>query len=876
MTCAACAARVGSAAGGVEGVQEANVNLLKNSMALDYDGNAETLGKVVAAIEKAGYGATPRTAQAATGTASAAGPASATTASAASPNATAERATEQKRRQLIWSTVFELPLFYLAMGEMFGWPQLPWVSGHEGMMVKAVLELVLVVPILLVNRGYFVTGFRTLAHRAPNMDSLIALGSSASVAYALWATLRMAWLLGTGDAHGAMMASMDLYYDSAGMILTLIDLGKFFEARAKGRTTDALGALMSLAPQTATVERDGVEYQVPTEQIVVGERVIVRAGETIPVDGRVLEGSAAVDESALTGEPVPQDKLPGDLVSTATVSRSGWMAVEATAVGSDTSLARIIALVDEATSSKAPIERMADRIAGVFVPVVMGIAALTFVAWLLLGAGISTALTHAVSVLVISCPCALGLATPTAVMVGMGRGAAHGILIKSAEALEGVCAVGSVVLDKTGTITQGAPTVTDVVVADGVSDVELLWLAGALERKSEHPLAKAICDYVDQQAPGIDGAGSPQPPVEDFVQVPGGGLCAQVEGEEVLAGNRRLMEERGIDVAPLAACAYALADDGKTPLFFAQDGQLLGLIAVADVVKPTSAQAVSRLRSMGVRTLMLTGDQPRSAAAVARVVGVDETIAGVLPDQKEAKVRELQAGGAKVAMVGDGINDAPALARADIGIAIGAGTDVAIGSADIVLMRSDPSDVATAIELSRATLRKIKTGLFWALFYNCLCIPVAAGVLTPWGISISPMIGAAAMGFSSVFVVSNALLLRTWKPSVAASGQAGQEVQADAQAARPASPQADAADRSQQAQQDEGVEEMAHKQLKVEGMMCEHCVAHVTKALEGVKGVKNVQVSLDAGTADLDAGLLVKNDALIAAVEDAGYHATLA
>ena len=844
MTCAACSARVQKAAGSVAGVSDANVNLLKNSMELEYDGNAATIDAVCAAIDKAGYGAHPRTARAA---------------SAAPAPDMAQQAIDEKRRQLIISAVFSVPLFYVAMGPMFGWPELPLLAGMEGMMANALTQLLLCLPILFVNRHYFIMGFKTLFHGAPNMDSLIAIGSAASAIWSIVQTYRVALAMGAMDMQIAHQALHSLYFDSAGMILTLITLGKFFEARAKGRTTSAITALMDLAPKTATVVRDGAEQVIPSEELRVGDRVIVRAGESVPVDGVVVEGSGLVDESAITGEPVPVEKPVGSRVTGATVSTSGWFAMEATAVGDDTTLAGIIRLVDEATGSKAPIQRQADAIAGVFVPVVLGIAAVTFVAWLLIAHDVATALTHAISVLVISCPCALGLATPTAIMVGTGRGAANGILIKDAEALETACKLATVVLDKTGTVTEGTPRVTDVALAPGVSDIELLFDAAALERKSEHPLATAVCAYVDEAAPGIDAGAK----VTEFAQVEGGGLTACVDGAQLAAGNAHLMARCGVDVAPLVAQAESCADEAKTPLFFARDGHLLGMLAVADAVKPTSAEAISRLRSMGIRTVMLTGDQERTAAVVARQVGVDEVVAGVLPSQKEQKVRGLQEAGGLVAMVGDGINDAPALARADVGIAIGAGTDVAISSADIVLMHSDPADIATAIELSRATMRTIRQNLFWALFYNAICIPVAMGVLAPWGITLNPMIGAAAMGFSSVFVVSNALRLRTWKPAE------HRKDSAPAAAARVVNHD----DASAEA---EGEGEMKEKHLKVEGMMCEHCVAHVTKALEGVKGVKNVRVSLDEGTAVVDAGLLVSDKSLVAAVEEAGYKAEMA
>ena len=854
MTCAACSSRVQKAAGEVPGVACANVNLLKNSMELDYDGSPETAAAVVEAIEKSGYGAARR---------APAGEKGHGVAPAERPGAAAEKAIREKRNQLIVSAVFSVPLFYVAMGPMFGWPQPPALAGETNLVALGLTQLLLCAPILFVNRHYFITGFKTLAHRAPNMDSLIALGSAASAAWSIAQLYRMAWAAGAGDMATLHSAAHSLYFDSAGMILTLITLGKFFEARAKGRTTDAITALMDLAPKMATVVRDGEEVEVPTEDVRVGERVIVRAGESVPVDGVVVEGAAAVDESAITGEAVPVEKGVGDRVTGATVSTRGWFAMEARAVGDDTTLAGIIRLVDEATSSKAPIERMADKIAGVFVPVVIAIAAVTFVAWLALAGDVATALTHAISILVISCPCALGLATPTAIMVGTGRGAANGILIKSAEALETACNVGAVVLDKTGTVTAGEPRVTDVLLAPGVSEEELLRVAAALERKSEHPLAGAICTYADEKGPDAEKGMR----VEKFEQVVGGGLSATADGAPALAGNARLMAARGVGLGELEAAAATLADDGKTPLFFSLAGRALGMIAVADPVKPTSVSAIARLRAMGARTVLLTGDQERTAAAVARRVGVDEVIAGVLPAQKEAKVRELQEAGRTVAMVGDGINDAPALARADVGIAIGAGTDVAISSADVVLMHSDPADVATAMELSRATMRNIKQNLFWALFYNAICIPVAAGVLSPWGVTLNPMIGAAAMGFSSVFVVSNALRLRTWKPSERAASEATPAAEVAVSVESVAGAPAPATERR---------EPTMTKTLNVTGMMCQHCVAHVKKALEGVDGVSAVDVNLEAGTATVEAADSVTDEDLVAAVVDAGYEAAVA
>ena len=900
MTCASCSARVGKAASGVPGVTEANVNLLKNSMELDYDGNPATVAAVVAAIDKAGYGASPRSAGAgavAPGVAGAASDAASgmsptgqggqgtTSRDAASsspsafvnPQANADKATRARRDQLLWSLVFGVPLFYLAMGPMLGWPEPPGLVGMEGMMASAVTQLLLATVVLFVNRSYFTRGFKTLAHLSPNMDSLIAIGSAASYAYSLVGVYQMALALGSMDMQGAHHAMMHgLYFDSAGTILVLITLGKYFEARAKGKTTSAISALMDLAPKTATVVRDGVEVQLPTERVRAGETLVVRTGEAVPVDGVVTKGEALVDESAITGEPVPVQKAVGDSVTGATVTKGGWFQMEATAVGQDTALAGIIRLVDEATSTKAPIERVADRIAGVFVPAVIAVAVVTLLGWLVVFApgDFAVAFNHAVSVLVISCPCALGLATPTAIMVGTERGAANGIMIKSAEALETACKLDVVVLDKTGTMTEGAPRVSDAVLADGVSEDELIGLTAAVERMSEHPLAAAIVSYADERNIASEAD------VHNFVQVAGGGLEADVAGHHVLVGNARLMADHGVGVGAsgLAVRANEMAASAETPLFAAADGDVLGLFGVTDVVKPSSADAVSRLRALGVRTVMLTGDQAATARVIAARVGVDEVVAGVLPGQKEQKIRELQRGGDRVAMVGDGINDAPALARADVGIAIGAGTDVAIGSADIVLMHSDPADVATAIELSLSTMRNIKQNLFWALFYNTVCIPVAMGVLSPFGITLNPMVGAAAMGFSSVFVVSNALRLFRWEPRGSAAVPASAST-----SPIPATDRSGGASSVEAAQAgyggngdkgNDGKEKETHmkaRTLSIEGMMCEHCAAHVTEALEAVRGVENVVVDLDSGTARLDAGLLVKDAALERAVEGAGY-----
>jgi len=755
MTCAACSARVETVASKVPGVSKAVVNLLKNSMDVEYDGKPETIEAISEAVDAAGYGALP-VQQGAGGAAG--GAYAAPAAAAVRPENVAAKEAQAVRLRLVVSFIFVIPLFYLNMGHMWGWPLPPCFLGPENSMTLGLTQLLLVVPIVFVNFKFFRNGFKGLAHRSPNMDTLVALGATASLLYSIAGLYRMGIALGAGDLHEAHRAVMDLYFEGAGMILSLITLGKYFEARSKGRTTDAITALMDLAPKTATLlGDDGAETEVPVERVQPGDVLVVRAGQGVPVDGIIVEGEGVLDESALTGESVPVDKALGDEVVGATVNTAGYFKMRATRVGDDTALARIIRLVDDATSSKAPIQRLADRISAVFVPTVIVIALAVFLVWLFAsGMDVSKAVVHGISVLVISCPCALGLATPTAIMVGTGRGAKQGILIKNAEALENVHDVATVVLDKTGTITKGTPEVTDVVAAAGVEEGDLLMLAYGMEKRSEHPLARAVCDYAREQ-------GSDQLPISDFKQVPGRGLTGVTEGAPAFAGNADLMHEAGISLGELEGRAEEFARQGKTPLFFAWGGQLLGAIAIADQVKPTSAEAVSEMRSLGVRTVMLTGDNERTAVAIQEKVGVDQVVAGVLPDGKDAKVQELGTLG-KVAMVGDGVNDAPALARADVGIAIGAGTDVALESADMVLVRNDLMDVAAAIQLSRATMRNIKQNLFWALFYNVLCIPVAAGVLSPFGITLTPDIAAAAMSLSSIFVVTNALRLRTWKP----------------------------------------------------------------------------------------------------------------
>ena len=768
MTCAACQAHVDRAVSKLDGVQSVAVNLLAGSMLVDYDPAQVSPDDICTAVDRAGYSASPIS----TGTdAVQSGSAQARSGAAhmESPTKKLEAAASAMRARLIVSIVFLVPLFYIGMGHMLGWP-LPGVfTDHTHSMTLALTELVLLIPIVYVNDAYFINGFKSLAHGAPTMDALIAVGATASVAWSLYAMFIMADQLAAGQVHEAMMTGMDnLYFESAGTILSLVTVGKYLETRSKSKTGGAIEALIDLAPKTATVvAEDGTETTVDVDAILPGQVLRVRPGESIPVDGVVLEGSSAVDESALTGESIPMEKTAGDTVNAATVNRTGSFTFRATRVGAETSLAKIIQLVEDANATKAPIARMADKVAGVFVPVVFVISAATFAVWMALTGSINEALTSAVAVLVISCPCALGLATPVAIMVGTGKGAEMGVLFKSAEALENLRSVGTVVLDKTGTVTRGKPAVTDIVVAtrtDGspaMSEKALLKLAAALERSSEHPLAEAI--MAECEARGIVAR-----MVEDFAAVPGRGVTAREGQNAIAAGNARLMDELGAKVP--AGLAEQFAAEGKTPLFFAKNSELVGTIAVADEVKETSAEAIAALRKLGVDVRMLTGDNRVTAEAIARRVGLNraQVIADVLPADKERHVRELQDAGGKVAMVGDGINDSPALARADVGLAIGTGADIAKEGADVVLMRSDLMDVARAIELSRATIRNIKQDLFWALFYNGIGIPLAAGVFFPLtGWQLSPMFGAAAMSLSSVCVVSNALRLRTFKPKVA-------------------------------------------------------------------------------------------------------------
>lgn len=827
MTCSACQAHVDKAVRKLEGVCEVNVNLLGGTMSVEHDENV-TAQAIVEAVTKAGYGASPQS--------QVQSPAKADAGNRADPM---EGELRNMKRRFIASLCFMLPLFYLSMGHMMGLPIPGFFHGLENALLPAFTQFLLTIPILVINQKYFRVGYTSLLRGGPNMDTLIAVGSTAAMVYGVAALYQIGWGLGHGDWARVEKWSMDLYFESAGMILTLITLGKYLETRSKGKTGQAIARLMDLRPKTARVLRDGAEVEIPVEEVRVGDKVVVRPGGSVPVDGVVVEGASAVDESALTGESIPVDKEPGSHVIAASINTSGSFVLEATKVGQDTTLAQMIALVEEAGASKAPIAKLADRVAGVFVPVVMTISLITAIVWLVTGHGVEMALTSAVAVLVISCPCALGLATPVAIMVGTGKGAENGILIKSAESLETLHKVDTVVLDKTGTVTQGKPQVTDVVAAPGVDETRLVDLAASLEAKSEHPLAKAVTAYGQER--GVRPLA-----VEDFQAQHGRGVSAMVDGKALLGGNAAAMEAQGVDVSALDGPAQELAGQGKTPLFFAADGKALGLIAVADTVKPTSRQALEELEELGLDVVMLTGDNPRTAQAIAHSLGIHRVVAQVLPADKEREVARLQAEGHKVAMVGDGVNDAPALVRADVGLAIGAGTDVALESADVVLMKSDLRDVPTAIRLSKAVIRNIKENLFWAFFYNCVGIPLAAGVFYTWlHWQLSPMFGAAAMSLSSVCVVTNALRLRFFKVS---------------------NRQEPVEDNVPTIQK----EETNMTTLKIEGMMCSHCVSHVSAALHGVPGVDSVEVSLEDKQAKVTGSADV--EALKSAVQGAGYE----
>ena len=847
MSCAACSARVEKAVKKVPGVTSCSVSLLTNSMGVE--GTASPAA-ILSAVQEAGYGASPKNASA-----------SKASDASADLDALADRETPKLKRRLIASLGFLLVLMYFSMGHMmWGWPLPHWFDGNH--VAMGLVQLLLAGIVMVINQKFFINGFKGLIHGAPNMDTLVALGSMASFVWSTYALFAMTRAQVDGSDELVMHYMMEFYFESAAMILTLITVGKMLEARSKGKTTDALKSLMKLAPKTATLVRDGAEVTVAIADVQKGDVFVVRPGENIPVDGVVLEGTSAVNESALTGESIPVDKAVGDKVSAATTNQSGFLRCEATRVGEDTTLAQIIKMVSDAAATKAPIAKIADTVSGFFVPAVISIAVVTTIVWLLLGHELGYALARGISVLVISCPCALGLATPVAIMVGNGLGAKNGILFKTAASLEAAGRTQIVALDKTGTITEGAPRVTDLLPAEGVTETELLTLAAALESRSEHPLAKAV--LADAETKAIT-----PPEVTDFAALPGNGLAAKLDGMDIYAGNAAFIQTKLTLPAALAQQAEKLAAEGKTPLFFGGAGRLLGVIAVADTIKEDSPEAIRQLQNMGIRVVMLTGDNQRTADAIGRQAGVDEVIAGVLPDGKEAVIRQLQASG-KVAMVGDGINDAPALTRADTGIAIGAGTDVAIDAADVVLMNSKLSDVPAAIRLSRATLRNIHENLFWAFIYNIIGIPLAAGLFIPFGLTLNPMFGAAAMSLSSFCVVSNALRLNLFDlHSTRHDHKTASPAAAPVQSAAENNKKSDA-----EAPEVKTEDHTMKKTLKVEGMMCGHCEARVKKALEALPEVDEAVVSHEAGTAIVTLNAEVADDVLKNAVEAQDYKVT--
>ena len=847
MSCAACSARVEKAVKKVPGVTSCSVSLLTNSMGVE--GTASPAA-ILSAVQEAGYGASPKNASA-----------SKASDASADLDALADRETPKLKRRLIASLGFLLVLMYFSMGHMmWGWPLPHWFDGNH--VAMGLVQLLLAGIVMVINQKFFINGFKGLIHGAPNMDTLVALGSMASFVWSTYALFAMTRAQVDGSDELVMHYMMEFYFESAAMILTLITVGKMLEACSKGKTTDALKSLMKLAPKTATLVRDGAEVTMAIADVQKGDVFVVRPGENIPVDGVVLEGTSAVNESALTGESIPVDKAVGDKVSAATTNQSGFLRCEATRVGEDTTLAQIIKMVSDAAATKAPIAKIADTVSGFFVPAVISIAVLTTIVWLLLGHELGYALARGISVLVISCPCALGLATPVAIMVGNGLGAKNGILFKTAASLEAAGRTQIVALDKTGTITEGAPRVTDLLPAEGVTETELLTLAAALESRSEHPLAKAV--LADAEAKAIT-----PPEVTDFAALPGNGLAAKLDGMDIYAGNAAFIQTKLTLPAALAQQAEKLAAEGKTPLFFGGAGRLLGVIAVADTIKEDSPEAIRQLQNMGIRVVMLTGDNQRTADAIGRQAGVDEVIAGVLPDGKEAVIRQLQASG-KVAMVGDGINDAPALTRADTGIAIGAGTDVAIDAADVVLMNSKLSDVPAAIRLSRATLRNIHENLFWAFIYNIIGIPLAAGLFIPFGLTLNPMFGAAAMSLSSFCVVSNALRLNLFDlHSTRHDHKIASPAAAPVQSAAENNKKSDA-----EAPEVKTEDNTMKKTLKVEGMMCGHCEARVKKALEALPEVDEAVVSHEAGTAIVTLNTEVADDVLKNAVEAQDYKVT--
>ncbi len=828
MTCSACSANVEKSVKKLPGVQSVNVNLLSNNMVVEYDGGLTDDNTIIQAVVGAGYNASilERGVKA-------------SSINEKSVNPIEDEIKGMKNRLLV-SFAFLIPLLYLSMGHMFHFYLPDWLHGAPNAITFAFAQFLLTLPIVYVNRKYYQVGFKTLFHGSPNMDSLIAIGSGAALIYGILAIFKIGYGLGHNELKMVEQYAMDLYFESAAMILTLITLGKFLETRSKGKTSEAITKLMDLAPKTAIVTRDGQELEIPVEDVVVNDVILIRPGQSIPVDGIIIEGSSAVDQSALTGESIPVEKQVGDKVVAATINQSGFFKFKAQKVGKDTTLAQIIELVEDASSSKAPIAKLADKISGVFVPVVICIAVISAIVWLILGQSAEFALSIGISVLVISCPCALGLATPVAIMVGTGRGAANGILIKSAEALETAHTINTVVLDKTGTITEGKPRVTDIIVTYGTTEQKLLTIAASVEKPSEHPLADAIVQKAAET--GIELKS-----VEEFYSIPGQGIAAVIDGQQYYAGNLAFMQNKQIDITALKDTCDALAENGKTPLYFADDKKLLGIIAVADVVKPTSCEAIEQFKAMGISVVMLTGDNKRTAEAIRKQLNIDKVVAEVLPQDKESEIRRIQESGKKVAMIGDGINDAPALARADVGIAIGAGTDIAIESADIVLMKSDLLDAVTAIQLSKAVIRNIKENLFWAFFYNSIGIPLAAGIFfSLLGWKLNPMFGAAAMSMSSVCVVSNALRLKLFKPQRAFINQ------------------------NQNIIETEGVDSDMKKVITINGMSCEHCQARVEKALNALDGVA-AKVDLKKKTATVILKAEVNDEVLKNAVKEAGY-----
>lgn len=868
MSCSACSSRVEKAVSKLDGMKKASVNLLTNSMQVDYDEGTLSSQDIIQAVIDAGYGATLSGENK-----------KATAASEPSPSDLAKKDMKAMKHRLIWSILFLIPVMYIAMHHMLlEWFGIPVPEafqavfhGDENAITFAFTQFLLILPIMYLNRKYYINGFRTLFQGAPNMDTLVGMGSMAAAVYGVFAIFRMSWGMGHGDWALVSQYSTNLYFESAGMIVTLIDIGKYLEARAKGKTSTAIEKLMDLAPKQATVLRDGKETVIPVEELAVGDEMVIRPGESIPADGIISEGSTSIDEAAITGESIPVEKQQGDSVTSATINKTGFIHVRASRVGADTTISQIIKLVDEASASKAPIAKMADKISGIFVPVVMTIAVITGLVWyFLLGADAEFAFSTAISVLVISCPCALGLATPVAIMVGTGKGAENGILIKSGEALETAHAIDTVVMDKTGTITEGRPRVTDIWVRKGTED-QLLTLAASMEQGSEHPLAEAIMNYARDHHM-IPHA------VTNFKAIFGRGIEAVYNGQTYYAGNTRLMEEKGISSDAIQQRLNELADAGKTPLIFADAKEIIGIIAAADMEKASSAEAISLFGKMGIDVVMLTGDNQRTAEAIRKRLHIPQVIAGVLPQDKERHIAALQAQGHKVAMIGDGINDAPALAKADLGIAIGAGTDVAIESADAVLMRNDLLDAVSAVRLSKAVIRNIKENLFWAFFYNAICIPLAAGVLYPaFGIRLNPMIGAAAMSLSSFSVCMNALRLRFFKPDHQSHHVSRETLQSepthtvsaattDVVTTQPAAP-AEIAEAS-----DQTAPVAAHQyQLTIDGMMCQHCVRIVTKALESLSGVTAVHVDLDSKSATVASSSVIPADDFKKVITTAGY-----